>query len=113
MIVSMALVMIGLIACATLPHLPSQWIFSTIVAVFTGCGYVSLIALISNRTSNKHQGLVMGYLSTILYLAWMMTSFASGYLFALLPVLPLMIAAGFVVVGFIVASAFASGGTAK
>lgn len=99
--VSILLVCIGLIFCALLPDAKIQWIFSTVVAIFTGCSYVSLVALISDKTAENHQGLVMGYLSTILYLAWMGTSFVSGYLFSIQPMLPLFIAPCFLIIGYL------------
>lgn len=99
--VSVLQVAIGLIFCALFSDVKMQWIFSTLVAVSTGCGYVSLVALISNKTSESHQGLVLGYLSTILYLAWMATSFVSGYLFAIQPMLPLFVAPCFLIIGYL------------
>lgn len=95
----MLFVLIGLSACTLFPFKNVQWIFSELVAICTGCAYVSLVALISNQTPDDAQGFVMGYLSTILYFAWMMTSLDSGFFISLHRTLPLLIAAFFLAVG--------------
>lgn len=99
---SLFFVTIGLIACVFASNIKTQWLFSSLVAIFTGCGYVSLVALISEKTPVKHQGLMMGYLSTMLYLAWMTTSIMSGYFFAWYAILPLIMAASFLIVGSLI-----------
>lgn len=77
---SIFLVLLGLLGCALLPTL--QWIFASIVAIFTGTAYVSLLALISDRVPKTRQGWMMGYTSTILFSAWMITGFSGGWLIA-------------------------------
>ena len=77
----------------------SQWLFVPLVAVFTGITYVSLLSLISNRVAQIDQGKVMGYASTLLFTAWMLTAFNSGWLISLYVTCPLYVAAGFIFVG--------------
>lgn len=100
MLSSILWVLIGLSACALFHGTLMQWIFSSIVALFTGIAYVSLVALISNQVADDTQGLTMGYLSAILYFAWMITSFLSGFLMSWHVTLPLDVAALFLLVGF-------------
>jgi len=90
--ISIFWVFIGLTACVLLPQ--DQWFLVWLVAVFTGTAYVSLLTLISNNTAQNHQGWIMGYTSTILFLAWMITGFNGGWLISLYPALPLWIAVG-------------------
>jgi len=92
------LVFFGLSACALFPLSTIQWIFSALVALSTGMAYVSLVTLISNQVAVNEQGLAMGYLSAILYFAWMATAFCSGFLISLYIVLPLYVAALFLLV---------------
>lgn len=94
---SVLFVLGGLVGCALFATIPIHWFFAGIVALFTGIAYVSLVALISNQTAEAHQGLVMGYLSTILFLAWMMTAFDAGWLISYHAKLPLYLAALFLV----------------
>ena len=89
--VSTSLVFVGLLLCVLFPH--EQWIFVGLVAIFTGTAYVSLLTLISNQVPKTHQGWIMGYASTILFLAWMITAFNGGWLIAIHPTLPLWISA--------------------
>lgn len=89
---SVLLVLLGLLGCALLPKF--QWILVWIVAVFTGTGYVSLLTMISDRVPHHQQGWMMGYSSTILFLAWMMTGFNGGWLIAFHATLPLWISVG-------------------
>tara|TARA_R110000868_G_scaffold10639_4_gene51670 strand:- start:78470 stop:79702 length:1233 start_codon:yes stop_codon:yes gene_type:complete len=94
MTLSMSLVTIGLIACSVFHNTASsQWIWVSLVAIFTGSAYVSLLTLISNRVSATQQGWAMGYTSTLLFSAWVITGFASGWLVSLHMHLPLYIAA--------------------
>jgi MFS family permease len=98
---SLLFVLIGLISCSLLSSLTAQWLFSNIVAIFTGCAYVSLVALIADKTDDQHRGLVMGYLSTALYLAWMLTAFNGGFLISWHAKLPLILAAIFLFIGVV------------
>lgn len=95
---SMFFVFIGLIACALFPFSLIQWIFSSVIALCTGFAYVSIVALISNQVSQKEQGILMGYLSAVLYCCWMITSFSSGFLISVFSTLPIYCAAGFLLV---------------
>ncbi|OGT26992.1 MAG: hypothetical protein A3I77_00790 [Gammaproteobacteria bacterium RIFCSPLOWO2_02_FULL_42_14] len=97
--------MSALILCALFPMMWMQWMMMPIVAVFTGTLYIAIITLISDCVGADMQGLVMGYISTTLFLAWMITAADGGFLFALHSELPLWIAALFLVVAF-----FATGG---
>jgi MFS family permease len=87
--VSIMLVFSGLLLCALLPH--EQWLFVWLVAVFTGTAYVSSLTMISNQVPKAHQGWIMGYASTILFLAWMITAFNGGWFISIFPTLPLWI----------------------
>lgn len=91
-------VLIGLAVCALFPFEKIQWIFSAFIALCTGIAYVSIVTLISNKVSNHMQGLSMGYLSALLYFAWMFTAFLSGILISMHATLPLYIATVFVLV---------------
>jgi MFS family permease len=90
---SMIFVLIGSIVCAIVSTPTIQWIFSSVIALFTGIAYVSLTALISDKVPDNAQGFSMGYLSAILYFSWMITSFASGFLMKIHPQLPFVVAA--------------------
>jgi len=57
-----------------------QWVLSPIISIFTGMAYVSLVSLISDKVPENQQGWIMGYLSTLLFFAWMLTGFMSGVL---------------------------------
>src|SRR3990167_4518991 len=94
-------VLIGLAACALFPFEETQWIFSALIALCTGMAYVSIVTLISNKVSDDAQGMTMGYISALLYFAWMFTAFLSGLLVSLHTTLPLYVAALFLLVAFI------------
>ena len=102
MCVSIFLVLIGLLLCALLPK--SQWFFVWVVAIFTGTAYVSLLTLISNKVAANRQGWIMGYLSTVLFLAWLITGFNGGWLIAIHPILPLWVAVGALLTGLLTAT---------
>lgn len=95
---SVASVFFGLFFCALFPFSTAHWFFANIVSIATGCAYVSLVALISNKTDTQHQGIIMGYLSTLLYLAWMMTAFDGGFLVSWHTSLPIYLSAFFVLI---------------
>lgn len=103
---SLLLILIGLIACSLLSSMTAQWLFSNIVAIFTGCAYVSLVTIIADKTDDQHRGLVMGYLSTALYLAWMLTAFNGGFLISWHEKLPLIFAAVFLLIAVITTTIF-------
>jgi len=89
---SVLLVLLGLLFCALFPGY--QLFFVWCVAIFTGTAYVSLLTLISNQVPKNHQGWIMGYASTILFLAWLITGFNGGLLISWHSTLPLWVAAG-------------------
>ena len=103
---SLLLVLIGLISCSLFSSITIQWMFANIVAIFTGCAYVSLVALIADNTDNQHHGLVMGYLSTALYLAWMLTAFDGGFLISWYEKLPLILAMVFLFIAVVTTTIF-------
>lgn len=86
------LVLLGLMGCTLFPSAPFQWAFASLVAMFAGCTYVSLLTCISNQTPPNQQGFIMGYTSTILFLAWMLTGFGSGWLISIKLLLPFYVA---------------------
>jgi MFS family permease len=96
---SIFLVFLGLLGCALLPK--DQWLFVALITIFTGTGYVSLLTMISNQVSKDHQGWIMGYASTILFLAWTITAFNGGWLISLHPTLPIWIATAALAVTFL------------
>ena len=57
-----------------------QWVLAPVISIFTGMAYVSLVSLISDKIPAGQQGWIMGYLSTLLFFAWMLTGFMSGVL---------------------------------
>jgi len=80
MITSFILVISSLFISFLFKQIPeTQWVFSPIISIFTGITYVSLVSLISEKIPDDQQGWIMGYLSTLLFLAWMMTGFLSGF----------------------------------
>jgi MFS transporter, DHA1 family, tetracycline resistance protein len=104
---SLALALVGFLGIALLQTALAQWVFAPFVAIFAGIGYVSLLSLISNRVDPLEQGKMMGYASTLLYIAWMVTAFNGGWLISLFPACPLYVAAAFLVlanVGVLLAS---------
>jgi len=93
---SLVMALVGFTGVAFLQTTFAQWLFVPFIAIFSGIGYVSLLSLISNRVDPKEQGKMMGYASTLLYVAWMVTAFNGGWLISLFPACPLYVAAGFV-----------------
>ena len=91
----------GFVGCVLLKPMVLHWLCAGIVAIFTGTAYVSLVALISNQTAKTHQGLVMGFLSTLLFFAWMLTAFDAGFLIAYHAMLPLYLSLLFLVIAVI------------
>lgn len=91
------MLVISLVLCAFLPILWTQWVFASVLALTTGIVYVSLVALMSNRVDGSHQGLLMGYLSTLLYFSWMLTAFDTGALMNVNKNLPLYVSVIFFV----------------
>ncbi len=94
------LIFLGLLGCAVMGTTQAQWIFIPLVSIFTGITYVSLVTLISNQIPEGHQGWIMGYISTTLFLAWMLTGFDSGLLISIHPQLPLYLSVIFLFLGF-------------
>ncbi len=100
---SILLVFVGLLGCAVFPTPLMQWIFIPLVVIFTGTAYVNLVTLISNKVSATHQGWVMGYTSTTLFFAWLLTAFNGGWLISLHLTLPLFIAVLALLIGSLAA----------
>lgn len=94
---SVLLTMFPLLLCALFPVMAMQWAMMPFVSIFTGTLYIASITLISDRVGPESQGLVMGYISTTLFLAWMITAADAGVLFSLHPLAPLYAAAGFLI----------------
>ena len=95
---AMASVLMGLVICAVFPAAQIQWIFSAFIALCTGIAYVSLLTVISNQVTSYAQGAVMGYLSALLYFAWMITGFDGGFLISWHITFPLYAAALFLMI---------------
>ena len=70
-----------------------QWLFVIPVAIFIGTGYTSLVTTVSNQSDAVHQGWILGTISTLLALAWLITGFFSGILVSISTTLPFIIAA--------------------
>jgi DHA1 family tetracycline resistance protein-like MFS transporter len=94
---SIICVLVGFISIVFFPTANMQWVYVPLVAIFTGIAYVSLLSLISNRTADADQGKTMGYASTLLFSAWMLTAFNGGWLISLHTLLPLYMSALFLV----------------
>lgn len=92
---SLLLILVGLFSCIIFPIPIIHWLSASIIALSTGCAYVSLITIISNKVSVNEQGITMGYLSTLLYFSWMLTAFDSGFLTAVHMSAPFYLATGF------------------
>lgn len=91
--ISLGGMLISLAACTLFPEASIQWIFGAIAAVFQGMVHISLLTLISQAVPTAQQGRVMGYTSTLLFSAWLLTAFFSGFLMSLLVLLPFALAA--------------------
>ncbi len=79
------------VANMILPMPPYIWIWVIPMSICIGTAYPSLIALLSNLSYEDNQGMVLGFASTIMALAWMLTGFASGALYALDDTVPFVI----------------------
>ncbi|MCH9745005.1 MAG: MFS transporter [Gammaproteobacteria bacterium] len=90
---------IGLLGCNVTTSVIFQWLFVIPVSIFIGTGYTSLVAIISNQSDTQHQGWVLGTISTLLALAWLITGFFSGILVSISTLLPLIIAAASICAG--------------
>jgi MFS family permease len=97
-LISMCGMLIGMIGCNVM-SIPMQWIFVTLVAVFTGLAYIALITLLSEKAGKHHQGLVLGIAGSTLALAWLITGFLSGILASVMITLPLLIALAAIFLG--------------
>ncbi len=84
---------LGLLGCSLDNIQNAQWIFGIPVAITVGMAYPTLLALMSNRTGQEHQGWVMGAAGSMLGLSWMLSGFLSGPLTNISLQLPLHLAA--------------------
>ncbi len=89
---SLWLVFIGLLGCTIFKTPLAQWIFAPLIAIFVGTAYVNVVTLISYRVPASHQGWAMGYTSTVLFIAWLITAFDGGILISFHALVPLIIA---------------------
>lgn len=69
-----------------------QWLGVILLAIGTGIAYAALLAWLTDITPKQHQGSILGFASTLLATAWMLTAFASGPLVGLLVWLPYVVA---------------------
>jgi MFS family permease len=72
-------------------------VFASLITLFTGIAYVNLVTLISDQAPREHQGWAMGFTSTILFIAWLVTGIASGIILSLAAFLPFYLATAFLV----------------
>lgn len=98
LVASIVLVTIGLIACALVSNITVQWLAVIPVTVFTGISYVALLAALSDRVGVEHQGWLMGCITAVVAIAWMLTSFMTGWLLDAHVLLPLQLAAVFLLI---------------
>lgn len=98
LLVSIALVTLGLIGCAVASNIAAQWFAVMLVTVFTGISYVALLAALSDRVALEHQGWLMGCITAAVAIAWMLTSFITGWLLNVYLLLPLQLAAIFLLI---------------
>ena len=96
---SMLLVFVGYIGIILFGSVKAHWVFVPLISIFTGTAYVSLVSLISNAVDVSDQGKTMGYASTLLFTAWMLTAFNGGWLISIQAVLPIYMAAFFLLIG--------------
>lgn len=75
------------------PFVLAQWLAVFFIALFVGITYVALLSQISQKLPSNQQGWLMGSTSTLLFLAWVSTGFASGWLISIHLNLPLYLAA--------------------
>lgn len=90
---------LGLIGCSYFTASYLQWIFIIPSALFVGMAYPSILSLISNLSPIEHQGWVLGMASTLLGIAWMVTAILGGLLIDIYLPLPLLLAAGVMLLG--------------
>jgi MFS family permease len=85
---SLSLILLGFVGVCIAHHPTWHILFASLITFFTGIAYVNILTLISNQVSDQHQGWAMGFASTILFIAWLITGFSSGILISLAPFLP-------------------------
>lgn len=100
--ISLLITTLGLIGCTFTRIAAAQWIFMIPTAACTGMAYASLLTLISNRTAGAHQGLALGWASTALAGAWMLSGFLAGPLMNIAPSLPIYLASFMILLGLII-----------
>jgi DHA1 family tetracycline resistance protein-like MFS transporter len=72
---------ISLLIC-NIPNMTAQWIMIIPATIAFGTAYPSILHIMSHRTDRHNQGYVLGFASTILGLAWMITGLIAGPLTA-------------------------------
>lgn len=94
----------GLLGCTLITADFGQWLAIIFFAVFTGCAYASLLALISNVVSRELQGAVFGLASSLLGISWALTAFLGNLLLHYQVQLPFSIALAAIITALILAS---------
>jgi MFS family permease len=94
---SLGIITFGFIGICFAPSILWHAGFASLITLFTGIAYVNLVTLISNQVPREHQGWAMGFTSTVLFIAWMMTGIASGIILSLASFLPFYLATAFLI----------------
>ena len=79
-----------------------QWTALVPIIVGIGLAYNALLAAFSNSASEKEQGWVMGVTGAVMAMAWILGAFCASLFFYLNPLLPFLMAAIFLMVGFVI-----------
>lgn len=78
---SIMIAALAFIAC-NIPLPSIQWIMTIPATICIGTAYPSLLHIMSHRSDTQHQGYILGFASTMLGTAWMLTGLIAGPLVA-------------------------------
>ena len=98
----LAIATLAILICAFSSAAWVQWVFMVPAAIATGMAYPTVLAMLSNRVSDQHQGWVLGVAAAVFAAPWGISGFASGPLTNINLYLPLQIAGFSFLLSFIV-----------
>lgn len=98
---SLCITAIALLICNA-PSTTVQWIFIIPATVAFGTAYPSVLHMMSSRTDSHNQGYVLGFASTVLGIAWMITGLITGPLTAIGFFWPNVVASLCIVVSYLI-----------
>lgn len=87
------LIMFVALALCIIPSTIAQWILMIPATICIGTAYPSLLHMLSHRCDNQNQGYVLGFASTALGIAWMVTGLVAGPAIASWAMIPNIISA--------------------